>query len=66
MLVAMGGGAIIFAVLTLLSAKMVTILSSSIVGTAMIAASVDFFMHGLKTFVWVTSIDNYVYKIQSL
>lgn len=63
MLVAMGGGAIIFAVLTLLSAKAVTILSSSIVGTAMIAASVDFFMHGLKTFVWVTTRTDFQYML---
>lgn len=55
MLVAMGGGAVIFAVLTLLGAKAVTIVASSIVGTAMIVASVDFFMHGLKTFAWVSS-----------
>ena len=51
---AMGGGAIIFAVLTLLCAKFITIVSSSIVGTAMIVASIDFFMHGLKTVVWVS------------
>lgn len=53
MLVAMGGGAIIFAVLTLLCAKFITIVSSSVVGTAMIISSVDFFMHGLKTLQWV-------------
>lgn len=50
---AMGGGAIIFAVLTLLCAKLITIISSSIVGSAMIVSSIDFFMHGLKTINWV-------------
>lgn len=63
MLVAMGGAAIIFAVLNLLSAKVMTILSSSIVGTAMIAASVDFFMHGLKTIVWVIIIKSRIYLL---
>lgn len=52
-MVSMGGGAIIFAVITLICAKFITIVSSSIVGTAMIVASVDFFMHGLKTVEWV-------------
>lgn len=61
-LVAMGGGAVIFAVLTLLGAKAVTIVSSSIVGTAMMVASVDFFMHGLKTFAWVST---NAYTVQS-
>ncbi|KAG4065123.1 hypothetical protein HA402_007520 [Bradysia odoriphaga] len=51
-LVSMGGGAVIFAVLTLLCAKLITIVSSSIVGSAMIISSVDFFMHGLKTVTW--------------
>lgn len=52
-LVSMGGGAVIFAVLTLLCAKLITIVSSSIVGSAMIVSSIDFFMHGLKTVTWV-------------
>lgn len=56
-LVAMGGGAIIFAVLTLLCAKFITIVSSSIVGSAMIVSSIDFFMHGLKTVIWVMLCD---------
>lgn len=52
--VAVGGGAIIFAVLTLLCAKFITIVSSSIVGSAMIIASIDFFMHGSQTLQWVS------------
>lgn len=51
---AVGGGAIIFAVLTILCAKLTTIVSSSIVGSAMIIASVDFFMHGSQTLLWVS------------
>ncbi|XP_055374951.1 transmembrane protein 198 isoform X2 [Condylostylus longicornis] len=53
--VAIIGGAIIFAVLTLCCVKYVTILASSIVGTAMIMASVDFFMHNLETIGWLTN-----------
>lgn len=55
-LVAVGGGAIIFAVMTLCSGKVVTIIASSIVGAAMITCSTDFFMHGLKTIDWVSNI----------
>lgn len=51
--VAVIGGSIIFAVLTLLCAKFTTIISSSIVGSGMIMASVDFFMHGSQTLLWV-------------
>lgn len=51
--VAVGGGAIIFAVMTLLCVKFITIVSSSIVGSTMIMASVDFFMHGSGTLLWV-------------
>ncbi len=56
----MGGGAIIFAVLTLLCAKLITIVSSSIVGSAMIVSSIDFFMHGLKTVTWVRILTKYL------
>lgn len=55
-IVACGGGAIIFAVLTLLCVKFVTIVASSIVGSAMIMASIDFFMHGSETLSWVSII----------
>lgn len=54
--VAVVGGAIIFAVLTLLCAKFTTIISSSIVGSGMIIASVDFFMHGSQTLLWAIHI----------
>lgn len=53
--VAVVGGAVIFSVLTLCCVKYITILASSIVGTAMIVASVDFFMHGLDTANWILS-----------
>lgn len=56
--VAVVGGAVICAVLTLCCVKYVTILTSSIVGSAMIIASIDFFMHSLDTINWVSiSID---------
>lgn len=51
--VAVGGGAIVFAVTTLLCIKFVTIVASSIVGSAMIIAAVDHFMHGSNTLDWV-------------
>lgn len=51
--VAVGGGAIIFAVMTLLCVKFITIVSSSIVGSTMMMAAVDFFMHGSGTLLWV-------------
>ncbi|XP_031621358.1 transmembrane protein 198 [Contarinia nasturtii] len=51
--VAVGGGAIIFAVTTLLCDKFITIVSSSIVGTTMIMSAIDFFMHGSDTIEWI-------------
>lgn len=48
------GGAVICSVLTLCCVKYVTILTSSIVGTAMILGAIDFFMHDLETFNWVS------------
>lgn len=51
--VAICGGAVIFAVLTLSCTKMVTIVTSSIVGATMIILAVDFFMHDLATLKWV-------------
>lgn len=51
--VAVGGGAIIFAVTTLLCVKFMTIVATSIVGSTMIISAVDFFMHGTKTIEWV-------------
>lgn len=51
--VALIGGAIIFAVLTLCCTKLVTILTSSIVGATMIILAVDFFIHDLGTLKWV-------------
>ncbi|XP_067636761.1 transmembrane protein 198 [Eurosta solidaginis] len=51
--VAIAGGAFICSVLTLCSLKYVTILTSSIVGSTMIIASVDFFMHSLDTIKWI-------------
>ncbi|KAH8421479.1 hypothetical protein KR009_008765 [Drosophila setifemur] len=53
--VAVVGGAVICSVLTLCCVKYVTILTSSIVGTAMIIGSIDFFMHGLETINWILS-----------
>lgn len=53
--VAVGGGAIIFAVTTLLCVKFITIVSSSIVGSTMIITAIDFFMHGSDTVLWVSS-----------
>lgn len=55
-LVAVGGGAIIFAVCTLCCGKIVTIIASSVVGSAMVLCSIDFFMHGLKTIDWVSQV----------
>lgn len=52
-IVAVGGGAIICAIMTLCCAKLITIISSSIVGSAMIVCSIDFFMHGLDTVSWI-------------
>lgn len=52
-IVAICGGAVIFAVLTLCCTKFVTILTSSIVGATLIILSVDFFMHNLGTLEWV-------------
>lgn len=51
--VAVGGGAIVFAVTTLLCVKFVTIVASSIVGSTMIMSAIDFFMHGSDTIQWV-------------
>ncbi|EDW86297.1 uncharacterized protein Dwil_GK17356 [Drosophila willistoni] len=51
--VAVVGGAVICSVLTLCCVKYVTILTSSIVGTAMILCAIDFFMHGLETINWI-------------
>ncbi|XP_013105885.1 transmembrane protein 198 [Stomoxys calcitrans] len=51
--VALIGGAIICSVLTLCSAKYVTILTTSVVGSAMIICSVDFFLHGLQLTTWI-------------
>ncbi|KAM8720895.1 hypothetical protein ACLKA7_006870 [Drosophila subpalustris] len=51
--VAVVGGAVICSVLTLCCVKYVTILTSSIVGTAMIIGAIDFFMHGLETINWI-------------
>lgn len=53
--VAVGGGAIIFAVTTLLCIKFVTIMATSIVGSTMIMAAIDFFMHNSRTIHWVRS-----------
>ena len=52
--VAVVGGAIIFAVLTLCCTKLVTITTSSIVGATMIVLAADFFMHDLGTLKWVS------------
>jgi len=43
-------------VLTLCCVKYVTILTSSIVGTAMILSAIDFFTHGLETINWVSHV----------
>ncbi|XP_030378844.1 transmembrane protein 198 [Scaptodrosophila lebanonensis] len=51
--VAVVGGAVICSVLTLCCVKYVTILASSIVGTAMIISAIDFYMHGLETINWI-------------
>ncbi|KAH8274865.1 hypothetical protein KR044_001781, partial [Drosophila immigrans] len=51
--VAVVGGAVICSVLTLCCVKYVTILTSSIVGTAMVIGAIDFFMHGLETINWI-------------
>lgn len=52
--VAICGGAVIFAVLTLCCTKLITIITSSIVGATMILLAVDFFMHDLSTLKWVS------------
>lgn len=51
--VAVVGGAVICSVLTLCCVKYVTILTSSIVGTAMVIGAIDFFMHSLETINWI-------------
>uniref|UniRef100_A0A182YJE3 Transmembrane protein 198 n=1 Tax=Anopheles stephensi TaxID=30069 RepID=A0A182YJE3_ANOST len=47
------GGAIICAIVTLFCPKFMSIIASSIIGSAMILCSIDFFMHGLKTLEWI-------------
>lgn len=54
--VAICGGAVIFAVLTLCCTKLVTIVTSSIVGATLIILAVDFFMHDLGTLKWVSEL----------
>lgn len=56
--VAICGGAVIFAVLTLCCTKLVTIVTSSIVGATLIILAVDFFMHDLGTLKWVSGVGN--------
>ncbi|XP_063696266.1 transmembrane protein 198 isoform X2 [Culicoides brevitarsis] len=56
LLVATGGGAIIFAVLALCCGKFITILSTSFFGSFMITCSIDFFMHGLETIDWLVNV----------
>lgn len=51
--VAVSGGAVIFAVMTLCCAKLITIISSSVIGSTMVLLSVDFFLHSLETVKWV-------------
>ncbi|XP_037930831.1 transmembrane protein 198 [Teleopsis dalmanni] len=51
--VAIIGGAVISSVLTFCCVKYVTIVTSSIVGTFMVIASVDYFIHGSKTLNWI-------------
>lgn len=51
--VAIFGGAVIFAVLTLCCTKLVTIISSSLVGGTLIILAIDFFCHDLSTLKWV-------------
>ncbi|XP_017870915.1 PREDICTED: transmembrane protein 198 [Drosophila arizonae] len=53
--VAVVGGAVICSVLTLCCVKYVTILTSSIVGTAMVIGAIDYFMHSLETINWILS-----------
>lgn len=57
--VAICGGAVIFAVLTLCCTKLVTIVTSSIVGATLIILAVDFFMHDLGTLKWVSGVGNF-------
>lgn len=47
------GGAIICAIIALFCPKFMSIIASSILGSAMILCSIDFFMHGLNTLDWV-------------
>ncbi|XP_055593325.1 transmembrane protein 198 [Uranotaenia lowii] len=47
------GGAIICAIITLFCPKFMSIIASSILGSAMILCSIDFFMHGLNTMDWI-------------
>ncbi|XP_058831490.1 transmembrane protein 198-like [Topomyia yanbarensis] len=50
------GGAIICAIISLFSPKLMSIIASSILGSAMILCSIDFFMHGLNTLDWISNI----------
>ncbi|XP_059621094.1 transmembrane protein 198 [Phlebotomus argentipes] len=54
--VAVSGGAVIFAVMTLCCAKLITIVSSSVIGSTMVLLSVDFFLHSLETVKWIVAI----------
>ncbi|XP_050091983.1 transmembrane protein 198 [Anopheles aquasalis] len=47
------GGAIICAIVALFCPKFMSIIASSIIGSAMILCSIDFFMHGLNTLDWI-------------
>ncbi|XP_062555701.1 transmembrane protein 198 isoform X2 [Armigeres subalbatus] len=47
------GGAIICAIIALFCPKFMSIIASSILGSAMILCSIDFFMHGLNTLEWI-------------
>ncbi|XP_040167805.1 transmembrane protein 198 [Anopheles arabiensis] len=47
------GGAIICAICALFCPKFTSIIASSIIGSAMILCSIDFFMHGLNTLDWI-------------
>ncbi|KFB47561.1 hypothetical protein ZHAS_00015525 [Anopheles sinensis] len=53
LLVSVVGGAIICAIVTLFCPKFMSIVASSIIGSAMILCSIDFFMHGLNTMDWI-------------
>ncbi|KAL1382802.1 hypothetical protein pipiens_013221 [Culex pipiens pipiens] len=63
LLVSVVGGAIICSIITLFCPKLMSIIASSVLGSAMILCSIDFFMHGLNTMDWRKY--RYLYQVRT-